>query len=91
MFTQILQKPKLIKKNIFLDSTIWSLASHHAKQNNTSVAQEIRDKLAKVYNDNNTDFAHERVKNRRKLAGSISSGPNSDQDGAVNHNDIYTL
>jgi predicted Zn-dependent peptidase len=90
MSTQVLQKSKLIKKNIFMDSGIWSLATTFAKQNNTSVAEEIRSKLAQIYIENDLDFVQKRAEKRRQLAGSIISVQNSDINGAINHNDIYT-
>ena len=95
MTTLNINKSQLIKKNIFLDSKVWSVASNNARQKNISVAQEIRDKLAQAYDQNIQDerskYIQERAVQRRKLAGSVDIAPNSDPDGAINHNDIYTV
>jgi hypothetical protein len=90
-----LNPTQLVKKNIFLDSKVWSVASDNAKAKNISVAQEIRNKLAQVYNqsiaEQDNNYISDRAKQRRELAGSITSVPNSDIDGAINHNDIYSI
>jgi hypothetical protein len=89
-----LNTAQLVKKNIFLDSKVWSIASDNAKAKNISVAQEIRSKLAQVYNqsiaEQDTNYISDRAKQRRELAGSILSELNSDKNGAINHDDIYS-
>lgn len=94
MPTIISNKSQLVKKNIFLDATIWSIASNKAKVKNISVAQEIRNQLAQVYlqtiEEQDSIFIKERANQRRNLAGSLESEADSDKDGAINHNDIYS-
>jgi hypothetical protein len=91
MKTQSKTKPNLVKKNLFFDQETWDIANFYAKQNQTSVAEEIRFRLADFYKNNQEQFVKDRASKRKSLAGSVSSKTDftSDPNGATNHNDIY--